>query len=1066
MVIALGAFDLVRPAARGGMARVWQGVHRRSGVPVAVKVVTAELAREMAFRVRFAHEVRAVARLDHPAVVRVFDHGAVSTAAAAASGGQLWEGAPYLAMEWIEGGEVSSGVASWAGLRATLGVLLDGLAHAHARGVIHRDIKDDNVLRAARGPVLTDFGLAVDPAQAAGGKPAGTPGYMAPEQAKNEWRRFGPATDLYSLGCLAWRLWCGAVPYGEREGSLALMMARMLSPLPPVTPRFEAPAGFAGWLGRMLAVEPEDRFAFAADAAAALGALDGSGGSVRAVAEGAPRLSGVGRALFGHRVAAPVGREGARARLSEALDAVVGGAGMRVVVVEGASGQGKTHLASWLAERAHVTGAARGLWARHQQPAGADDGLGAMWARALGCADGDRAAVVEAVGRLGRSGDAAAAAELCALAVGGEAEVDGVRVRLGGPADWDGALVAALRALAVERPVLVVVDDVQWGAGSRRALRAALAHGPELPVLWVLTVRTDAVERGGRVEAELEALAGRADVERVRLGPLDAGAHRRLVQAMLPLDEATTEALCVRTAGNPLFAVELVRYWIGAGLLVDGAGGYRLAAEGGEAFPRGLQAMWTARLAQALGAWVEAAMPALEVAATLGLSVDGAEWGAACRAAGVEWPRVALERLLDARLVSISPDGRWVFAHAMLRETLQAQARGAGRARRWASACADVLAGAAPARVAAHLLAAGRDEEALGPLAAGVEGERLGGDIATVRRLLGWWLGALRRLGARPGDGRWLDLRLHWLDFDRREGRFARSARRAGQALASARRLGDVGREAQALMHRGSARYYLGDGEGCLVDQRAALALARRGDDRRFVVMVMCELGSTATLMGRLDEGEAVLLEALRMPPVDDGSMRARCLYYLGGLEAHREWPAAGITLCRAAREAWLGLGVRQLAAIAATLEGDLHRRAGDLEAAVGCYEVFFAEARMVGPAERAYRALDGALVALAQGRFAEARAGFLVARGEGLTTVAGAIAMGVLACAAGVGDWAAFDEGAAGLGAVLGAAPPSPDVPWAAEIAARAAEGAGASARAGFCRRVAVEQRARLQGR
>lgn len=120
MVIALGAFDLQRPVARGGMARVWEAVHRRSGQPAAIKVITADRAREMAFRVRFAHEVRAVARLDHPAVVRVYDHGTVSAAASAASEGALPVGMPYLAMEWIEGGAISTGGRRRGGRRCAM----------------------------------------------------------------------------------------------------------------------------------------------------------------------------------------------------------------------------------------------------------------------------------------------------------------------------------------------------------------------------------------------------------------------------------------------------------------------------------------------------------------------------------------------------------------------------------------------------------------------------------------------------------------------------------------------------------------------------------------------------------------------------------------------------------------------------------------------------------------------------------------------------------------------------------------------------------------------------------
>ncbi|MCB9528362.1 MAG: serine/threonine-protein kinase PknK [Myxococcales bacterium] len=1081
-MIALGAFDLLRPVARGGMARVWEGVHRRSGAPAAIKVIMAAQAREMSFRVRFAHEVRAVARLDHPAVVRVYDHGTVPAAAAAASGGALPVGVPYLAMEWIAGGAISTGPAAtgWRALCAALLTLLDGLAHAHARGVVHRDLKDDNVLLAARGPVLTDFGLAVDAGRLEGEAAAvGTPGYMAPEQIRSRWRLFGPPTDLYALGCLGWRLWCGAVPYGDRprQGALALAMAPLLEVLPAAAPRFEAPAGFEDWLRRLLAREPEARFAFAADAAAALRALERPAAvgarlpaDWRAGERPSPPLLmvGVGRTLFGHRVSAPIGREGPRDRLWSALRAVERGAGTQVVLIEGASGHGKTHLADWLAERAHAAGAARVLRATHQEPPGRDSGLGAMLVRALRVAEATAEEVADAVQRLpGAPRDAAEVAEIGALVAGGALAVGEARVLLTGPAEWDEAFARAVAAFAADRPLLIVADDVQWGASTRRTIAALAARHPRLPVLWVLTVRSDAVERHGAVEAELDALRARPEVTRVQLGPLDAEAHRRLLRAMLPIDPALAEALAERAAGNPLFGAELLRYWIGAGLLVDGPAGYRLAAGAAEAIPRGLQAVWTVRLADALGEAHAAALPALEVAATLGLIVDGDEWTAACAAAGVSWPRRALERLLDARLVAITEDGRWAFPHAMLRETLQAQARIDGRAVALEAACAEMLRArpdAAPSRLAGHLLAAGRDAEAIAPLAAATEAALLAADVPAARRLVGLRLAALRRLRIRRGDPRWLDLGFDWMSLDRREGRLDRAARRGDRLLAAALGVGDPYRAARALTLRGAVRYYRGDAEGCLSDNLAALPFARANGDREQVVVVLAELASTATFIGRLDEAEAALREALVL--LDDGALperRAMCLYYLGGVMAFRGREREGIVHCRAARALWAARGVRQHQAISYSLEGDLHRRLGDLATAEACYATFFALARMVGPPERAYRALDGALIDLARGRFVEARRGFVAAEAEKLTTARAVIAAGLLACAGGEGDWLSWDALAIALPGVVAEAPVSPDVPWAAEMAAGLAAAAGEAGRAAFARGVAAAHRRRL---
>src|SRR5688572_18537835 len=161
--LELGEFVLEAPIGRGGMAKVWRGVHRAEGAKVAIKLVTADPARHRTFREALLNEVRAMARLDHPGVVAVLDHGVVSDSAAEASEGELVGGSPYLVMELADGGTLRrEHVLSWTDLKTALSSLLSALAHAHARGVIHRDIKPSNVLvdgpfRALR---LSDFGIA------------------------------------------------------------------------------------------------------------------------------------------------------------------------------------------------------------------------------------------------------------------------------------------------------------------------------------------------------------------------------------------------------------------------------------------------------------------------------------------------------------------------------------------------------------------------------------------------------------------------------------------------------------------------------------------------------------------------------------------------------------------------------------------------------------------------------------------------------------------------------------------------------------------------------------------
>src|SRR5262249_20776126 len=145
----------------------WRGIHIRQRVPVAIKVVTAATAQQAHFIASFRTEVLSVARLHHPRIIMVLDHGEVPEEAELASDGDLRAGSPYLAMELASGGTLNDvkRPLPWPSLRACLLAIMDALAHAHARGVIHRDLKPHNVLLCSTHDVrpglkISDFGLA------------------------------------------------------------------------------------------------------------------------------------------------------------------------------------------------------------------------------------------------------------------------------------------------------------------------------------------------------------------------------------------------------------------------------------------------------------------------------------------------------------------------------------------------------------------------------------------------------------------------------------------------------------------------------------------------------------------------------------------------------------------------------------------------------------------------------------------------------------------------------------------------------------------------------------------
>ena len=217
-----GRYRLGTVLARGGMSVVYRGVDTRLDRPVAIKVMDPRLAADPAFRARFEREARAAARIDHPAVVDVHDQGA----------GGLGEGAApvvFLIMELVEGGTLrdvlaAKGALDVAAAVAVLGPVLAGLAEAHRAGLVHRDVKPENVLISRTGVVkVADFGLVTAAAQAGGshaGLILGTVAYLSPEQVAS-----GAAdarSDVYAVGVLAYELLTGAAPYtGDTPISVA-----------------------------------------------------------------------------------------------------------------------------------------------------------------------------------------------------------------------------------------------------------------------------------------------------------------------------------------------------------------------------------------------------------------------------------------------------------------------------------------------------------------------------------------------------------------------------------------------------------------------------------------------------------------------------------------------------------------------------------------------------------------------------------------------------------------------------------------------------------------------------
>jgi eukaryotic-like serine/threonine-protein kinase len=264
--IVANRYRLRDQLGRGGMGIVWRAHDERLGREVALKVLHPWVADDAELRARFEREAAALARLEHPNIVRLYD---------------VLEdrGQTVLVLELVEGQGLHAVVAgrtlSWDESRRLCAPVAAALAHAHARGVVHRDLTPSNVLveRGSGRVVVTDFGLArlVRGATTApvSGVLAGTPEYWAPEQASGA--ETGPATDLYSLGCILFQLLSGRLPF-EGEDRLATGLRRAHEPAPSLgTVAPQAPVEAVRIVDVLLARQPAVR-GDATAAALALGA--------------------------------------------------------------------------------------------------------------------------------------------------------------------------------------------------------------------------------------------------------------------------------------------------------------------------------------------------------------------------------------------------------------------------------------------------------------------------------------------------------------------------------------------------------------------------------------------------------------------------------------------------------------------------------------------------------------------------------------------------------------------------------------------------------------------------
>ncbi|MFN7973519.1 MAG: protein kinase [Acidobacteriota bacterium] len=893
----IGPYRILKPIGQGGMGVVYLAMHRETTERVALKTVRVP---ETAMLATLRREIHALARLDHPRIVKVVADG-------------VEDGVPWYAMELLDGtsladyiqsvfvafederwdptstegtdplegasartdrtvalppperitGEVTATPPPPGGARveaaggelvAALTIarrLCDPLAYLHGEGIVHRDLKPANILIKADGaPVLVDFGLTAsftgeesrDHVEVAG-MISGTAAYMAPEQARGQ--IVDARADLYSLGCILYELLCGQPPFlGDHPASLVHQHVNTI-PRPPSARASGVPAALDALLMRLLAKDPRDRHGYAVDVARALEEMGARPGA----SPGPPPR------VYLHRPGL-AGREDVESALLGRLRRVQEGHG-GLQLLAGPAGTGKTRIAAEIASRAR---------ARHMRviPCAADEALRAAPFHLL-------RPVLQAIAderRLG--GDAAT--RLVASDTGVLADYEPSLAEPPGPARatrpslsaeqgklrvFD-ALSAALSSMTGRGSVVLVMDDVQWADDLSLAYLDHVVRTGALASARVLLLATYRGEEAGAAIRTMRDLGAPC----LDLGPLDLGAVGAMVRDMLALPSAGAafaSFLYRQSEGNPLFVAEYLRHAVLEGILTrDATGVWRFEGGAGMDAPSFEGIRLPGSLRQLLGRRMAglggAARELLEIVSVMGRGADAA---LLAPTSGLD-EVVFLELLADlARRNVLRADGPNIeIAHERLREIALAGLPHEKRRAIHAAIAQAMEAVTEPERsmrlpdVARHWEGAGELDRARATYLACARSAERRYAIEEAGRLYRQYL-ALADAATEEAVGARLEL---WYAVLRLLGPLDEAETHLRRIVDDARVLGLPRREAEGLGGLGVVLGHVGRSGEAVASFEAALAIARASDERMFEGVLCGNFGGLLSRLGRGDE--------------------------------------------------------------------------------------------------------------------------------------------------------------------------------------------------------------------
>jgi serine/threonine protein kinase len=901
-------YEVVRELGRGGMGVVYLCRDVVTGERVALKRLRSpEEAKGSRPEEQwwFHQEARAVATLDHPTIVRARDFGTLA------------DGSPYLVMDALPGRSVHEWMHTttlpWSVVWALVDQVLSGLAHSHARGVIHGDLKPSNLMldlaSTSRGPrvYVLDLGLAwlrqhrhdsrLDGSPApelALHSGAGTVGWVAPEQIRKAAAHVGPPTDLYALGCIMYRILTGKEVF---EGNAQdVLRAHKRAPVPALKLADGVPMGVSPFVQKMLAKRPWHRFEFAADARKAwmqfrpshaptleetVGIAPGSRPAPTSQPPAVQAARSLAAGIMSLRPSPLVAREEERRQLMNIVDDVCAGGKPehRMVALIGEAGVGKSRLAEWLCEQVHETAKMVPLRARYGRIATPLDGVTGAVNAHFGLEGADRALVEQTLinrWEVAKDDDealtwVAATAEWLRPTPPGTVPAlgpTGKRFVLDTPELRAVVVRKILERIAQDRPVMMWFDDLHLASPNTFEMLTRLHRdATKLKILIVTTGRSETLETDLDAALRMESLRADWNGRVFELRPLGTDETESLLRATLPLHDDAVARAVAQSRGNPLFALQLLHAWAGGGYLKMEQGRYRVPDDALDGRAITTAELWDERLRAVPTSLREAAY----AAAALGEDVRGEVLKTLVSALGME-PRDALIALARAQILLPAGNDQFRWPHALLQEHLLARLHERNDAPAIFRLAANALAkhpAVGSRRIMKHrvtnLLRAGDDDVAAQLMFRFIEGSwRRGRDTAATLRDLELLEGRVTGLAAAEYAYWRAEALRHTgrLDEAREQAEVSRRAFEQALALSYFEQLGDTAARAQAMVVLGEIDYLLGEHARARELLREASQRCSEAGDALGRAQCLILLAMIATAVGGFQNARELLMEA------------------------------------------------------------------------------------------------------------------------------------------------------------------------------------------------------------